>query len=132
MQRTSRRCLSPTTTNGVRKGHDTSRGKEQTNILQPIESAEYRFYRRQLDACVHSCTPSCFTIRGTDADVGNSAGFHTTTHCLLTVVTDLKDLNASGLQRTNKCCNRSVTCASNLQLLVVAGNACLTVSNTIR
>src|SRR5438105_3169253 len=86
------------------------RGKEQRNILQPIESTKYCFYRRQLDARVYSCAPSCFAVSGADADVGDGTGFHTTTQCLLTVVTDLKGRNASGLQRTNKCCNRSVAC----------------------
>src|SRR4051812_26342746 len=73
--------------------------------LQPIESTDYRFYRRQLDACVYSCTPSRFTVWGTDADVGNGTCFRTTTHCLLTVVADLKSLNSSGFERTHKCCN---------------------------
>ena len=102
----------------------------QTNVLQPNETTEYCFYRRQLDACVY--TPSCFTVRGTDADVGNGTGLRTTTHCLLTVVPDLKDLNSSGRQRTNKCCKWSVTAASDVQLLIVLCKVCLTVSNTVR
>src|SRR5258706_15617993 len=107
-------------------------GAKNRNTSQPIESAQHCLYGRQLDACVYSCTPSCFTVRGADADVGDGAGFRTTTHCLLTVVTDLKDPNSSGLQSTNKCCNRPVTCASDIELLVVVGKVCLTVSNTIR
>src|SRR5437016_4490331 len=77
--------------------------KNKGTFLQPIESTEHCFYRRQLDACVYACTPSCFIVRGTDADVGNGTGFHAATHCLLTIVRDLKDPNSSGLQRTNKC-----------------------------
>src|SRR3954466_3664800 len=87
--------------------------------LQPVESADYSFYRCQLDACVYSRAPSCFPVRRTDADVGQGTSFHTTTHGLLAVVTDLEDLNSGGLQRTNECCNRSVARPCHLQLPVV-------------
>ncbi len=70
-------------------------GRPGDTALQPIESTEDCFYRRQLDACVYSRTPSCFAVRRTDADVSNGTGFHTTTHCLLAIVTDLKDLSSS-------------------------------------